>query len=70
MKKNNVIPRKFNKIKGEILINTSLTGIGDIIYITKDEKGYLGYNINTNKYARVFVEMLRNSKIFKIIEVV
>lgn len=68
--KNNVIPRHFYGIKCEMLIATSENKPGDIISISKNDFGYLGYNPRTNRYFYTFVSMLRNPQICKIVEVI
>lgn len=66
---NNRIPRHFYGITGEMLIQTSETAPGDIIKVSKNDCGYLGYNPRTNRHFYIFVSMLRNAEIFKIMEV-
>lgn len=66
---NNRIPRRFYGITGEMLINTSETLPGDIIHITKNGYGYLGYNARTNRHFYMFASMIRNAEIFRIIEI-
>ena len=66
---NNRIPRKFYSITGETLISTSESKPGDIIHITKNDFGYLGYNPRTNRHFYMFASMIRNAEIFKITEV-
>ena len=67
---NNIIPRKFNRIVGKMLINTNMDKVNDIIYITKDEYNrYLAFNTRTNENACCFVGMLRNAEIFELIKV-
>ena len=66
----NKIPRKFNMIKGEMLINTSMNKIGDIVHISKNEYGYVSHNTNTNKNAQCFLSMLRNANVIKILEII
>ena len=69
MNMNNRIPRKFNRITGKMLINTSTDKINDMLYIYKNDYGYLTLNTRTKKYAYCFVNMLRNAEIFELIEV-
>lgn len=67
---NNRIPRKFNRIIGKMLIETSCDKPNDIIHITKnDYDGYSAFNTRTQKYACCFVSMLRNAEIFELMEV-
>ncbi len=63
---NNRIPRKFSSIYGEMLIETSESKPGDVIYITKNDFGYLGYNRRTNRHFYMFASMIRNAEIFHI----
>ena len=67
---NNKIPRKSYRITGEMLINTNMDKAGDIINVFKNDLGYLGLNIRTGKYAYIFVSMLRDPEVFKLIEVI
>jgi hypothetical protein len=66
---NNRIPRKFNRIVCETLINTSETLAGDVIHVTKNDHGYLGYNPRTNRHFYLFVSMLRNAEIIRITDI-
>lgn len=66
----NRIPRKFNRITGEMLIDTNMSKQGDTLHIFKNDSGYLALNLRTGKYAYMFVSMLRNNKVFKLIEVI
>lgn len=65
----NRIPRKFDRITGETLINTSESMPGDIIHITKNDYGYLGYNARTGRHFYMFASMIRNAEIFRINEI-
>jgi hypothetical protein len=65
----NRIPRKFDRITGETLINTSESMPGDIIHITKNDYGYLGYNTRTGRHFYMFAAMIRNAEIFRINEI-
>lgn len=65
----NVIPRKFTRITGEMLIQTSATAAGDVLHVFKNDFGYLALNTNTGKYLYIFPCMLRDAQIFKITEV-
>jgi 2-C-methyl-D-erythritol 4-phosphate cytidylyltransferase len=69
---NNEIPRKFNRITGKMLINTSMDQIGDTLHITKNDisTGYLALNTRTQKYAYCFPSMIRNKDIFELIEII
>lgn len=66
---NNRIPRKFNRITGEMLIKTNLDQPGDVLHIYKNHSGYLALNTRTGKYAYMFASMIRNAEIFKFTEV-
>ena len=70
-KMKNRIPRKFNVIKGKMLINTNVSKTNDLVEVTKDEYNrYIILNIRTGKTASPFVDMLRNKEVFEIIEIV
>lgn len=66
---NNRIPRYFARITGVMLVKTSETRPGDIIRVYKNDMGYLAYNPRTNRHFYIFVSMLRDSKIFKLKEI-
>lgn len=68
--KGNRIPRKFNRICGEMLIATNLDQPGDILHVYKNDFGYLGLNLRTGKHAYYFVSMLRNPEIFRMEEII
>lgn len=65
----NVIPRKFTRITGEMLIQTSATAAGDVLHVFKRPRGYLALNTNTGIYFYIFPSMLRDAQIFKITEI-
>lgn len=67
--KNNVIPRNFYNIKVKMLIPTSESQPGDIVNIGKNDFGYIGYNIRTNKHFYIFATMMRNAAICEFLEV-
>jgi hypothetical protein len=70
LKMSNKIPRKFNCIIGEILINTNMDKKNDILNIRKnDNGGYTALNTRTNKQAYCFGDMLRNTDLFKLIKI-
>lgn len=66
----NRIPRKFYSITGEMLVNTSESMPGDVIHVTKNDYGYLGYNTRTGRHFYIFISMLRNAEIFRITEII
>lgn len=67
----NRIPRKFDVIRGKMLINTNVSKANDLVEVTKDEYNrYIMLNIRTGKTASPFVDMLRNKEVFEIIEIV
>ena len=71
MKKNrNVIPRKFKYIIGELLVNTNGGKIGSRMKIDKENGYYHGIDLDSGKEYQVFVSMLRNIEIFKVLEVI
>lgn len=69
--KKNRIPRKFNRIIVEMLIDTSCNKVGDILHIYKNDCGsnYLALNKRTGNYAYMFASMLRNNDLCKIIQI-
>lgn len=68
--KKNVVPRKFNRITGKILIDTNMDKAGDPLHVYKNDCGYVALNLRTGKYAYVFPSMLRNGEIFEMTEVI
>lgn len=66
----NRIPRKFNQIVGEMLIETNMNKSGDVMHVYKNDFGYLALNTRTQQYAYMFASMLRNSDLFKLIEII
>ena len=66
---NNRIPRKFNRITGEMLIDTNVVQAGDVLHIYKNNSGYLALNTRTGKYAYVFAAMLRNADVIRITDI-
>ena len=66
---NNRIPRKFNRITGEMLIDTNVSQAGDVLHIYKNNSGYLVLNTRTGKYAYVFAAMLRNADVIRITDI-
>lgn len=67
--KNNKIPRKFNRIVGRMLIDTNMSKANDILYISKNDDGFLAFNTRTKEYANCFVSILRNSEVFELVSV-
>ena len=65
----NRIPRKFNRITGEMLIDTNVSQAGDVLHIYKNNSGYLALNTRTGKYAYVFASMLRNADVIRITDI-
>lgn len=68
--KNNRIPRKFYNINVKMLIKTSESKPGDILQVSKNDFGYIGYNKRTNRHFYIFPAMLRNSQICEFLEVI
>lgn len=62
----NYIPRKFNLIKGEILIETAATEPGDDLHVTKNDLGYLALNKRTGTYFYISRDVLYDEKSFEI----
>lgn len=65
----NRIPRNFNRIVGEMLIDTNMDKAGDKVHVFKNDSGYLVLNLRTGKYAHTFASILRDSCLFKILEI-
>ncbi len=65
----NKIPRKFICITGKILIDTTATKAGDILKIYKNDFGYLFLNTNSGVYRYISATMLRDKKLFEIMEI-
>lgn len=65
----NRIPRKFNRITGEVLVDTNLDIAGDTLHVFKNDFGYLALNKRTGKYGYMFASMLRNSDVFSVTEI-
>lgn len=62
----NKIPRKFARIVGELVKETSIGSPGDVLHIYRNDHGLLALNTSTGEYAYIFPEMLRNTEIVKI----
>ena len=67
----NRIPRKFTKLTGEMMVNTTVSKIGDVMHVFKNDcsTGYLALNTRTKEYAYMFASMLRNPELFKLVSV-
>lgn len=67
----NRIPRSFLRIKVEMLIDTNLDKVGDVLHVFKNDcgSGYLALNKRTGKYAYMFPSMLRDKEVCKVLEV-
>lgn len=65
----NRIPRKFTYIRAEALIDSNAYTKGMIVYITKDEQGYLLRGLDNVLY-RTFAGHLRDENAFKFLSVV
>lgn len=68
MSSGNHIPRKFNRIVAELLIETN-AGKPATYHIYKNDNGYLGININTGKRWCIFPSHLKNPAVYRIISV-
>ena len=64
----NRIPRKFNYIRAEALNDSVAYRKGMIVYIFKDEHGYLLRGFD-NVYYRTFASHLRDENNFKFLSV-
>lgn len=66
----NRIPRKFDRIIGEMLVKTNCGKIGDTIHVCKNEfNEYIGENIRTGERYNFPVSTLRIKEVFKIINI-
>ena len=65
----NHFPRNFCYIRGTIQINTAETIPGDVLHITRNNSGLLGYNPRTNRYFYVDWSILRNPEDFTVSEI-
>ena len=65
----NVIPRKFNKIVGEMLINTNTNNRGDLVEVFRDDFGCHMRNMRTGEIAWANLSIIRTPKLFKFKEV-
>ena len=70
MKTGNRIPRQFNKMVCEMLIETNMDKVGDTLHVYKNDNGYLALNTRTQKYAYMFASMLRNESVLKVKEII
>lgn len=68
--KKNRIPRRFFALYVKMIINTSHTRPGDIIHISKNDFGYLGYNTRTNSYSYYSPALLRDGECCELLEVI
>ena len=50
MKKNNIIPRKFNRITCKMLIETNANKPGDVLHVYRNDFGLCALNTATGKY--------------------
>ena len=69
MNKGNVIPRKFNKIVGEMLINTNIHNRGDLVEVFRDDFGCHMRNMRTEEIAWANLSIIRAPELFKFKEV-
>ena len=70
MKKNNVIPRKFNRITCTMLIGTSENKPGDVLHVYRNDSGLCALNMATGKYFYMPTSILRDSNLCEFLEVV
>lgn len=69
MKKNNVIPRKFNRITCKMLIGTSENKPGDVLHVYRNDFGLLALNTATGKYFYISPSILRDPLLCEFLEV-
>ena len=69
MKKNNVIPRKFNRITCKMLIGTTENKPGDVLHVYRNNSGLCALNMATGKYFYVFHAIMRDPLLCEFLEV-
>ena len=69
MKKNNVIPRKFNRITCKMLIETSANKPGDVFHVYRNDFGLCAMNAATGKYYYISPSILRDPQMCEFLEV-
>lgn len=70
MKKNNAIPRKFNRITCKMLIETSESKPGDMFHVYHNDSVLCALNTATGKYCYMFPSLLRDSNLCEFLEVI
>ena len=65
----NRIPRKFHVIKAEAVSETSANKPGEIVYIFKDDDGYILRKPGCKTVYRTFASHLRNENLYRFINV-
>ena len=70
MSKGNVIPRKFEKIRGKMLIKTNVNEQGDLVEVFKEDGSYHELNLRTGIRCWANLSVLRCKELFEIIEIV
>ena len=66
----NRIPREFDLITAETLVDSSAYKKGTIVQIFKDDHGYLSKAVGETTFYREFVSRIRNENLYKILSVV
>ena len=69
MKKNNVIPRKFNRITCKMLTGTNANKPGDVFHVYRNDSGLCALNTATGKYFYMFPAILRDTQLCEFLEV-
>ena len=69
MKKNNVIPRKFNRITCKMLTGTNANKPGDVLHVYRNDFGLCALNKETGKYFYISSSILRDPHVCEFLEV-
>lgn len=62
----NYIPKEFNEIKGEILIDTVASQPGDTLLVYQNDHGCFALNKRTDAYFYIATSLLQDDSVFKI----
>jgi hypothetical protein len=65
----NSIPRKFDRITAEVLIETNKSLPGDVLHIYKNDFGHLALNMRTMEYAYYPLSLLRDDRTIRVMEI-
>ena len=70
MSNGNVIPRKFEKIRGKMLIKTNMDEQGDLVEVFKKDGSYHELNLRTGIHCWANLSMIRRKESFEVLEVI